>query len=85
MMARKDLYEVSEGRWRTWIDYDKFHSLVASGEPFEAVDYAAETPSWSTWGAPEEGFDPSMERVRKVRKHHPNPPDRHQPPLVEGQ
>ena len=49
------------------------------------VDYAAETPSWSTWGAPEEGFDPSMERVRKVRNHHPNPPDRHQPPLVEGQ
>ena len=85
LMARKDLYEVSEGRWRTWIDYDKFHSLVASGEPFEAVDYAAETPSWSTWGAPEEGFDPSMERVRKVRNHHPNPPDRHQPPLVEGQ
>ena len=26
-----------DGAWHTWIDYDKFHALVAAGRPFTSV------------------------------------------------
>lgn len=35
------------GVFHTWIDYPKFHELVASGEHFTAADYMAPTPDWA--------------------------------------
>eukprot|EP00041_Stephanoeca_diplocostata_P020152 m.445050 g.445050 ORF g.445050 m.445050 type:complete len:292 (+) comp21490_c1_seq5:212-1087(+) len=58
-----------DGVWHTWIDYDKFHDLVARGEPFRAMDYVAPTPEWAVFGAPEQGFDPAENRVvRRPRR-----------------
>ena len=34
---KKKFYK--EGRWHTWIDYEKFHQLLESGEPFTSIDY----------------------------------------------
>lgn len=51
------------GKWHTWIDYDKFNHLVSSGTEFGAMDYLAETPSWAVYGAEEAGFDPKETRV----------------------
>eukprot|EP00928_Gymnodinium_smaydae_P063877 TRINITY_DN47355_c0_g1_i1.p1 TRINITY_DN47355_c0_g1~~TRINITY_DN47355_c0_g1_i1.p1 ORF type:complete len:700 (-),score=142.86 TRINITY_DN47355_c0_g1_i1:136-2235(-) len=50
------------GKWHTWIDYDKFHQLAASGSDFGVHDYLAETPSWAVYGAAERGFDPNEKR-----------------------
>mmetsp|Transcript_5047 Transcript_5047/g.20249 ORF Transcript_5047/g.20249 Transcript_5047/m.20249 type:complete len:722 (-) Transcript_5047:1865-4030(-) len=68
LLARKDPYLV-DGKWHTWIDYEKFQELVASGEPFTSDQYMLPTPHWSVWGAEEGGFDPGETRVRKVRNH----------------
>jgi len=55
-----------EGQWMTWIDYEKFHQLVeeyhATGKAFSGLDYMAPTPSWATYGADEQGFDPKEKR-----------------------
>ncbi|KAH3891076.1 hypothetical protein DPMN_015165 [Dreissena polymorpha] len=54
--------------WWTWIDYPKFHTLVArytgSGGQmtFTAEDYMAKTPNWAVFGATEQGFDPKETR-----------------------
>ena len=58
-----------DGKWHTWIDYEKFQDLAASGKPFRSKDYMLPTPHWSVWGAEEAGFDPGETRVRKVRNH----------------
>jgi tRNA wybutosine-synthesizing protein 1 len=50
------------GHWHTWIDYDRFHDLVASGEEFTSLDYMAPTPAWAVYGAAEKGFDPAEKR-----------------------
>ena len=68
LLARTDRYKI-DGEWYTWIDYDKFQNLVASGEKFSALDYIERTPSWATYGAEEAGFDPDQTRHRKVRNH----------------
>ena len=68
LLARKDPYLV-DGKWHTWIDYEKFQDLAASGKPFRSKDYMLPTPHWSVWGAEEAGFDPGETRVRKVRNH----------------
>lgn len=53
-----------DGRWHTWIDYDRFHELVESGSrDFTAMDYAVATPDWALYGSEEAGFDPSDTRV----------------------
>lgn len=57
-----------DGRWHTWIDYDRFHSLLATGEPFSAMDYHSPTPEWAVYGAKERGFDPV-----EVRHHRKKP------------
>jgi len=61
-----------EGKWHTWIDYPKFHSLykewLESKKEFTAFDYMAETPPWAVYGAREKGFDPVETRVRKRGK-----------------
>ncbi|XP_073022539.1 S-adenosyl-L-methionine-dependent tRNA 4-demethylwyosine synthase-like [Primulina eburnea] len=58
-----------DGEWFTWIDYDKFHDLVACGEPFTSEDYMSCTPSWAVYGAEEGGFDPDQSRFKKERHH----------------
>ena len=46
-----------------FIDYQKFHDLVASGRTdFSSVDYAAPTPHWALWDSPCKGFDPLEDR-----------------------
>lgn len=63
-----------DGRWCTWIDYDKFHTLIKnfneSGQTkcFTSLDYVAETPSWAVIGAKEQGFDPKETRFFRKNK-----------------
>eukprot|EP00930_Biecheleria_cincta_P031513 TRINITY_DN2186_c0_g1_i2.p1 TRINITY_DN2186_c0_g1~~TRINITY_DN2186_c0_g1_i2.p1 ORF type:complete len:706 (+),score=153.25 TRINITY_DN2186_c0_g1_i2:71-2119(+) len=61
LLAQKK-YKI-DGKWHTWIDYDRFHELVARGEPFGAEDYLAPTPDWALYGSDEAGFDPKETRV----------------------
>lgn len=79
LLARRDIYFSSpddqpgaEPRWRTWINYDRFHELVdqyyQDGTRFTSADYLADTPSWAIYGAEERGFDPAEVRFRKNRK-----------------
>ena len=68
LCARRERFFKSE-RWHTWIDYDKFHKLLASGAHFTSEDYLMETPHWAVYGAPEAGFDPEESRFKKQRRH----------------
>jgi len=68
LLARTERYKIDD-EWYTWINYDKFQDLVASGEKFTALDYMERTPSWATYGSDEGGFDPEQVRHRKVRNH----------------
>lgn len=68
LLAKSDKFKI-DGQWHTWIDYEKFHNLVASGKPFNSKDYMAATPSWAVYGADEGGFDPDQSRYRKERHH----------------
>ncbi|OWM80840.1 S-adenosyl-L-methionine-dependent tRNA 4-demethylwyosine synthase [Punica granatum] len=71
LLAKADKFKVN-GQWHTWIDYEKFHDLVASGETFDSKDYMAVTPAWAVYGAEEGGFDPDQSRYRKERHHRSN-------------
>ncbi|CAF0972809.1 unnamed protein product [Adineta steineri] len=57
-----------DGKWHTWIDYDRFQELVArhkatsGAETFTSLEYMAATPDWAVVGANERGFDPSDTR-----------------------
>jgi len=61
-----------EGRWHTWIDYERFtelyHRYVSEGSPFSSRDYCMPTPPWAVWdeNAVDGGFDPG--ETRFVRK-----------------
>lgn len=66
LLARPDRFLV-DGRWHTWIDYEKFQELAASGQPFSSTDYSAPTPDWAAFGAPEGGFDPAETRWRRIK------------------
>lgn len=70
LLAHNDF--LIDGRWHTWIDYDRFHELIAQweedGTMFTSKDYMAPTPDWAIAGAPERGFDPIEVR------HHRNKP-----------
>lgn len=68
LLAKTEKFKV-DGQWYTWIDYEKFHDLVASGRSFDSRDYMAATPSWAVYGAEEVGFDPGQLRYRKERHH----------------
>jgi len=57
-----------DGEWWTWIDYDKFHSLLAADRHFTATDYMAKTPHWVVFGAAERGFDPLEERFYRKKQ-----------------
>ncbi|KAK2197105.1 bifunctional Radical SAM/S-adenosyl-L-methionine-dependent tRNA 4-demethylwyosine synthase/tRNA wybutosine-synthesis/Aldolase-type TIM barrel [Babesia duncani] len=62
VLIAKKIFFVN-GKWHTWIDYDKFNNLVTSGVAINALDYSIETPSWAIFGAPEQGFDPVDTRI----------------------
>ncbi|XP_058725296.1 S-adenosyl-L-methionine-dependent tRNA 4-demethylwyosine synthase [Vicia villosa] len=68
LLAKTKKFKI-DGQWYTWIDYEKFHDLVASGSTFDSKDYMAATPSWAVYGAEEGGFDPAQLRYRKERHH----------------
>ena len=57
-----------DNQWHTWIDYDKFHDLIASEKEFSSMDYIAPTPSWAIFGDSNKGFDPSEVRFRRKQK-----------------
>ena len=78
LLARVDqfAYQAEDGsrKWRTWINYPKFHELSQRHEEdptfhFSVEDYTAETPDWALFGSEEEGFDPTDTRHRKKKKH----------------
>lgn len=53
------------GRWHTWIDYDKFFELADQGNhDFTSLDYALVTPDWATYNSQERGFDPAHTRMQ---------------------
>ncbi|KAI1292245.1 S-adenosyl-L-methionine-dependent tRNA 4-demethylwyosine synthase TYW1 [Halotydeus destructor] len=63
-----------DGKWMTWIDYDKFQQLVkkyyaSNGqETFTSLDYMARLPDWAVYGSQEQGFDPEETRFRRKTK-----------------
>ncbi|EAN33369.1 S-adenosyl-L-methionine-dependent tRNA 4-demethylwyosine synthase [Theileria parva strain Muguga] len=57
------------GKWLTWINYDKFNELVTSGVEFSGLDYSCETPDWALFGSPEQGFDPEDTRIYTKGRH----------------
>jgi tRNA wybutosine-synthesizing protein 1 len=63
LLAHKK-YKIN-GQWHTWINYDRFHQLIAAGGDFDAMEYAAPTPDWAIYGSAEAGFDP-----KDTRKYH---------------
>ncbi|MBI5797314.1 4-demethylwyosine synthase TYW1 [Candidatus Woesearchaeota archaeon] len=42
MFAKKKFFQ--EGKWHTWIDFPKYHTLVLSGKTFSTDDYLRVTP-----------------------------------------
>lgn len=68
LLAKSNKFKI-DGQWYTWIDYEKFHDLVASGRTFDSRDYMSATPSWAVYGSEESGFDPGQLRYRKERHH----------------
>jgi len=79
LLARVDQFAeddpvTGKRKWKTWIDYEKFHELAARNgkDPsfmFDVKDYTEDTPAWALFGATEEGFDPTDQRHRKKTKH----------------
>jgi hypothetical protein len=79
LLARVDQFAVDDPvtgkrKWRTWINYPKFHELAARNamDPtfkFGVKDYVEDTPSWALFGSNEEGFDPTDLRHRKKNKY----------------
>ena len=78
LLARVDQFseEAEDGsrRWKTWIDYPKFHELSQKHKEdpsftYNVQDYVSETPSWALFGSEEEGFDPTDTRHRKKKKY----------------
>ena len=67
LLARVDQLKATDGTWDTWIDYDRFHALASSNEPFTVEDYKAPCPPWALLGAAEDGFDPSDTRMYKKK------------------
>ncbi|XP_020206829.1 S-adenosyl-L-methionine-dependent tRNA 4-demethylwyosine synthase [Cajanus cajan] len=68
LLAKSNKFKI-DGQWYTWIDYEKFHDLVASGRTFDSRNYMSATPSWAVYGSEESGFDPGQLRYRKERHH----------------
>jgi len=70
LIANKNKFFIN-GKWHTWIDYNKFNELALSGSNFSSVDYMLETPTWAVYGANEKGFDPEDNRFMRKKKKAP--------------
>ncbi|BDA41096.1 S-adenosyl-L-methionine-dependent tRNA 4-demethylwyosine synthase [Coccomyxa sp. Obi] len=68
LLARKSRFHIN-GRWHTWIDYNRFQELAAGSLAFSSQDYMLPTPEWAVYGSPEAGFNPQETRVKKARNH----------------
>ncbi len=42
LLAKKTFKK--KGKWKTWIDFEKYHKLVLNKKKFESKDYSKETP-----------------------------------------
>lgn len=66
------------GKWHTWIDYDKFQKLYkeymeSEGEKkFTSDQYMVPTPSWALFQSKEKGFDPAETRFHRKGKANRN-------------
>ncbi|XP_033628293.1 S-adenosyl-L-methionine-dependent tRNA 4-demethylwyosine synthase TYW1-like [Asterias rubens] len=75
ILAAHKKFKKDDGSWWTWIDYAKFHELMADfvasdGEKkFNALDYMTKTPAWAVFGCKEQGFDPEETRFRRKGKN----------------
>jgi tRNA wybutosine-synthesizing protein 1 len=62
-----------DGKWHTWIDYEKFSTLwkqwKATGATFNALEYCAPTPPWCLYGSLQQGFDPTEVRFKRNPKN----------------
>lgn len=70
LLARQEFHR--DGKWFTWIDYPKFHQLMARfyedpTQTFSTADYMAETPHWAMYDSKEEGFDPIETRFYRTK------------------
>mmetsp|Transcript_145647 Transcript_145647/g.451696 ORF Transcript_145647/g.451696 Transcript_145647/m.451696 type:complete len:177 (+) Transcript_145647:162-692(+) len=71
LLARRDRFLEPTGRWRTWIDFDRFAEAATKGETLEVQDFALDTPDWALAPEGEDffsfngGFDPAEERRRR--------------------
>lgn len=66
LIARKDKF-YHNNKWYTWIDFNKFFELEKNYRekniPFKSTDYSIETPEWSYYNSPSNGFDPKETHV----------------------
>ncbi len=69
VLFAKNTFKI-KGVWHTWIDFDKWHELVNSGEEFTATDYLKKTPQVGITGR---GTLDRMapERKEKFLQEHP--------------
>ena len=59
-----------DGKWNTWLDFEKWNSLISSGEEFDALDYSTDTPEVGLSG--KGTIDSMNEYVRKkIYLEHP--------------
>ena len=69
-VSERDKFKVN-GVWHTWINYNKFHSLVqeyydTNGiKAFDCTDYMAVTPDWALYTSDTHGFDPEESRWKR--------------------
>eukprot|EP00401_Gymnodinium_catenatum_P037682 CAMPEP_0117458664 /NCGR_PEP_ID=MMETSP0784-20121206/1059_1 /TAXON_ID=39447 /ORGANISM="" /LENGTH=714 /DNA_ID=CAMNT_0005252213 /DNA_START=15 /DNA_END=2159 /DNA_ORIENTATION=+ len=69
LLARRDKFLEPTGRWRTWIDFERFADAAIAGAPLDVVDFTLETPEWAlardwnNWTPQNGGFDPEDLRI----------------------
>ena len=63
LLAHRRFRSAETGAWRTWIDQERFLSLVSQGGAAEALEYSTETPAWAVFGSAERGVAPGEKRV----------------------
>ncbi|EKF30418.1 hypothetical protein MOQ_005771 [Trypanosoma cruzi marinkellei] len=73
LLAQKQRFKI-DGHWHTWIDFDKFNTMVLDpvlSEQITANAYLRPTPCWALPESAGEGFDPAQERyITTKRKKH---------------
>ncbi|CAK0859530.1 unnamed protein product [Prorocentrum cordatum] len=67
LLARRDRFFEPTGRWRTWIDFDRFADAAVAGRTLEVLDFTVETPEWALADSEAGGFDPAERRVFRKR------------------